>query len=128
MEIPSRRRGSITSKEADPSGQRVVGQQETMAPMKTTTYWYDPGSGVWTSAVWTASVTAAPSVATAIVPQGSIADYEQYQSTINQNVFASAEAAQGSSVGGAARSIGQGAIAWTGALGAIGAGVLAVAL
>lgn len=97
--------------------------------MRTTTYWYDPGSGVWTSAVWTASVTAEPTAVTAIVPAGTIADYESYQSSINANIFASAEAANKSSAATAAgRGIGLRAWAWAGVVGAVGAGVLAVAL
>ena len=47
-----------------------------------------------------------PTVATAIVPQGSIQPYQEYQSTINSVVLASAEAvasATSSQTGGAKR-------------------------
>jgi uncharacterized membrane protein len=98
--------------------------------MRTTTYWYDPGNGVWTSAVWTASVTAAPQDVTAIVPEGTIADYQTYQSAINSKVFASAEAAAASGASSAAgRNTGGSAVwAWAGVVGAVGAGALVVAL
>jgi hypothetical protein len=110
------------------SGQRVVGQQESVAPMKTTTYWYDPGNGVWTSAVWTASVTAEPTVATAIVPEGTIAQYNTYQSAVNSKVLASAEAAVSNSTGAADRMAGWSMTMVGLAAGAAGVGALAVGL
>jgi len=76
--------------------QRVVGQETTAPPMKTTTYGYDPGNGQWTSAIWTASVTADRQVATANVPEGSIVEYSQYQSVVDSVVLASAIATGGS--------------------------------
>ena len=73
--------------------------------MKTTTYWYNNGQ-TWTDATWTASVTGAPTVATYIPPEGTIADYDSYQSQVNKQVFASAQAANDNAVastGAAAR-------------------------
>ncbi|RXK42608.1 hypothetical protein M231_00162 [Tremella mesenterica] len=72
---------------------RVVGQDTTAPPMQTTTYWYDPGDGVWTVGTWTATVTAAPAVPTAIVPEGTIQDYNTYQNGVNSAVLSSAAAA-----------------------------------
>ncbi|RSH92663.1 hypothetical protein EHS25_008108 [Saitozyma podzolica] len=75
------------------TAQRVVGQDTTAAPMRTTTYWYDPGDGVWVEATWTASVTDNPTVATANVPAGTVQDYNNYQTSVNSVVYASATAA-----------------------------------
>lgn len=61
--------------------------------MRTTTYWYDPGNGVWTVATWTASVTAEPTVATYIPSAGTVMDYDAYQSEVNGNLFESAKGA-----------------------------------
>ena len=66
--------------------------------MKTTTYWYNNGQ-TWTDATWTASVTGAPTVATYIPPEGTIADYDSYQSQVNKQVFASAQAANDNATG-----------------------------
>lgn len=100
-----------------------------MAPMQTTTYWYDPGNGVWTSAVWTASVTAAPTVVTANVPEGTIAAYETYQQAVNSKVLASAEAAVNNSTGAADRMVEGWSKTLVGlAVGAAGVGALAVGL
>lgn len=100
-----------------------------MAPMQTTTYFYDPGNGVWTSAVWTASVTAAPTVATANVPAGTIAAYDTYQAAVNSKVLASAEAAVANTTGGADKMMGGWSKTWVGiAAGAAGVGALAVGL
>lgn len=89
--------------------QRVVGEDTTAAPMRTTTYGYDPGNGVWVTDTWTASVTAAPSAATAVVPEGTIQNYQSYQAVINSAVLQSAQNALASASvsGAAARSIGK---------------------
>ncbi|CAD6573739.1 MAG: hypothetical protein TREMPRED_000899 [Tremellales sp. Tagirdzhanova-0007] len=106
------------------TGLRVVGQETTAAPMQTTTYFYPNGAGPWTSATWSASVTGDPTVATAIIPQGSIQPYQEYQSAVNSVVLASAEAvasATTSQTGGARRnSIATGwAAAGVGAVGVV---------
>jgi len=109
------------------TGQRVVGVDSTAAPMRTTTYWYDPGDGVWTVATWTASITAAPTVATAIVPEGTIIDYNSYQTVVNSVVLASAEAAaatNGSS--GAASRMNERTAGWAAVV--VGAGLGALVL
>jgi len=110
------------------TGPRVVGQQETMAPMRTTTYWYDPGNGVWTVATWTATVTAEPTVATYIPPAGTVADYDSYQSEVNGNLFASAKGSQAAnlasgSTGAAGKRAAAGLAVIVGAVG-IGAAVV----
>ncbi|KAI9634554.1 uncharacterized protein MKK02DRAFT_38083 [Dioszegia hungarica] len=70
-----------------------VGQDTALPPpMRTTTYDYDTGNGYWTKATWTASVTKAPDVATVIVPKGTVQEYPQYQTSVNSNVLASAQA------------------------------------
>ncbi|ORX35439.1 hypothetical protein BD324DRAFT_652567 [Kockovaella imperatae] len=88
------------------TGPRVVGVETTAPPMRTTTYWYDPGDGVWISQIWTASITAAPTVATAIVPAGTIQNYNSYQTQINSVVLKSAEAAEAASSGQVSGNIG----------------------
>ncbi|WRT65892.1 uncharacterized protein IL334_002843 [Kwoniella shivajii] len=111
--------------------QRVVGNTPTTTgkPMRTTTYWLDPGDGVYTDYTWTAPTTALPTVATANVAEGTIQDYQAYQSAINSVVLQSAEAAvANASTGGASRrqAMGvEGAVGgWmTMVLGVIGAGV-----
>ncbi|KAK6907558.1 hypothetical protein L486_05477 [Kwoniella mangroviensis CBS 10435] len=112
--------------------QRVVGNTPTTtaAPMRTTTYWLDPGDGVYTAFTWTAPTTALPTVATANVPAGTIQEYNEYQSAVNSVVLQSAEAAvaNGSSSGGLPRRQIVGMDALTGAwttlvLGAVGAGI-----
>lgn len=82
-----------TANGPDTTMQRVVGQDTTAPPMRTTTYWYDPGNGVWTVATWTASVTAAPQVATVNVPSGTIQDYNSYQTVVNSAVLSAAQSA-----------------------------------
>lgn len=62
-----------------------------------------------------------PTVATAIVPEGTIQDYAQYQSVINSAALSNAEQANanGTRTGGAGRRS-----AWSGAvLGAAGVGI-----
>ncbi|WWC60518.1 uncharacterized protein I303_103092 [Kwoniella dejecticola CBS 10117] len=112
--------------------QRVVGNTPTTTgkPMRTTTYWLDPGDGVWTVFTWTAPTTALPTVATANVPAGTIQDYQEYQSAINSVVLESAQAAVANSSrsGSLARRSVVGADAilggWTAmVLGVVGAGV-----
>ena len=108
-----------------------------MAPMKTTTYGYDPGNGVWVTATWTASITGDPAEPTVIVPEGTIQDYNQYQSKINGGILASAKAQEASisgSIGAAPRRLDGGwnlggVAGWVGlVVGGIGAGVGLVAM
>jgi len=111
------------------TGQRVVGVDTTAPPMRTTTYYYDPGNGVWTVATWTASVTGPPAVATAIVPEGTIQDYQSYQTVVNSAVLASAEAAAVTGSTGGASRIQEKTAGWAAvAVGVIGAGVGAMIL
>jgi len=68
----------------------------------------------------------APSVATANVPAGTVQSYNQYQSTINSVVLASAEAAAATVSGqtGAARRSNNGVTGWAAmGVGAVGAAV-----
>ena len=91
--------------------------------------WYDPGDGVWTVGTWTASVTADPTVATAVVPEGTIASYATYQSAVNSVVAASAEAAAANgTISGAERTYGVpfDVRGWTVGMGLVGAVVGAV--
>jgi len=99
--------------------------------MRTTTYWYDPGNGVWTVATWTASVTAEPTVATFIPSAGTVLDYEAYQSEVNGNLFASAKsatAAGANASGGSNDAAKRAGLGWTAvAVGAVGAAMAVVA-
>lgn len=61
------------------------------------TDYYPDADGNYVAATWTASVTAVPTVATVIVPAGTIADYNTYQSSANSVVLASALATQSGS-------------------------------
>ncbi|WWC68432.1 uncharacterized protein I206_102359 [Kwoniella pini CBS 10737] len=92
---PTTTRTTTTGRTTTTDNQRVVGNTPTTtgAPMHTTTYWLDPGDGVWTVFTWTAPTTALPTVATANVPAGTIQDYQAYQSAINSVVLESAQAA-----------------------------------
>lgn len=115
------------------TGQRVVGEETTAAPMRTTTYWVNQADGTWTDFTWTASVTAAPTVATANVPSGTILAYDSYQSSANSVVLAAAESSA-STAAGMRRSAPAGMTdaamgGWvTMVLGAVGAGVGVLAL
>ena len=95
--------------------------------MKTTTYWYNPGNDVWVAATWTASFTAEPTVATYIPPEGTMVEYSEYLSAINNIVVSSADAAGSSAT--ALTVPWRGLAAW-GAMfaGAIGAGALVVGM
>ncbi|WVW80360.1 hypothetical protein I302_102340 [Kwoniella bestiolae CBS 10118] len=86
---------TLTQLRTTTTQQRVVGNTPTTtaAPMRTTTYWLDPGDGVYTAYTWTAPTTALPTVATANVPAGTIQDYQEYQSAANSAVLESAQAA-----------------------------------
>jgi len=118
---------------ATTTGQRVVGVDSTAAPMRTTTYGYDDGSGNWVTATWTASVTAAPNEATYQAAGGTIQDYNSYQNAINSVVLSSAENALASAsgtiegnigIGAASRRTESGVAGWTGMLTALmGVGV-----
>ncbi|WVF70850.1 hypothetical protein IAT40_005644 [Kwoniella sp. CBS 6097] len=95
-------------------------------PMRTTTYWLDPGDGVYAPFTWTAPTTALPSEPTALVSAGTIQDYQEYQSNINSVVLQSAEAAvaSASKVGNGASSNRAMIGGWSAiAIGAVGAGV-----
>ncbi|OCF33228.1 hypothetical protein I317_03709 [Kwoniella heveanensis CBS 569] len=95
-------------------------------PMRTTTYWLDPGDGVYQAYTWTAPTTTLPQEPTALVPAGTIQDYQEYQSNVNSVVLQSAEAAVASSSNsGSGPSINRAMVGgWSAiALGAVGAGV-----
>jgi hypothetical protein len=72
----------------------------------------------------------APDVATAIVPEGTIQDYNSYQTNINSAVLSKAEAAvaTGGSTGGASR-VQEKTAGWAAvAIGVVGAGIGALVL
>ncbi|WVR05658.1 hypothetical protein IAU60_002680 [Kwoniella sp. DSM 27419] len=116
--------------------QRVVGgiSTDSYEPMRTTTYWLDPGDGVWVPFTWTAPTTALPTVPTANVPAGTVADYNSYQSNVNSVVLESAEnavASQSRAANSAGTLIASGGAmgGWTAlVVGAVGAGVGLLAL
>ncbi|ODO07514.1 hypothetical protein L198_01093 [Cryptococcus wingfieldii CBS 7118] len=120
---------TTTSADQDTTTQRIVASTTSDAPMKTTTYWVDTGNGYWTYYTWTAPTTTIPTVGTANVAQGSVADFESYQSGVNAAVYSSAAAQNDGHR--RAQPVGMDGVfgAWmTLAVGAVGAGLGVLAL
>ncbi|KAK4686717.1 hypothetical protein P7C73_g3406, partial [Tremellales sp. Uapishka_1] len=91
---------TATTRPTATTGDRVIGgiTTDSIAPMQTTTYWYEGTDGVWVQGTWSASVVI-PTVATAVVPAGSIVEYNSYQASANSVVLASAIASNSASAG-----------------------------
>ncbi|KAL7423658.1 hypothetical protein Q5752_001240 [Cryptotrichosporon argae] len=85
----------------------------TADPMHTTTYWYEGSDGVWVEATWSNSFVV-PTVATVIVPAGTIQDYAAYQESANSVLYAAAESSNAASSAGERRaSVNHAVAGWT---------------